>query len=221
MRGHHGRGGDLHQHHVVEPHPVEAVLQRDAALDLVRLDHAREHVAHGERRLARGRGVAREPVGGQRMPPRLSEGWPHSAASQVSLKSSQRIIAPMLNAACTGSSWNGVPGTFAPCGTIVPGTIGPSSLVQAGILQRLEAAAQRVHQAVARGLVGLPRGDLVFAGVVDDVDQDAVGIGADVADVGGHGALSLPAGRDAPVTCVWQSERTRGSRGRCSWRAGG
>ena len=39
-----------------------------------------------------------------RMPPRLSDGCPHSAASQVSLKSSQRIIAPMLNAACTGSS---------------------------------------------------------------------------------------------------------------------
>ncbi|CDY74216.1 hypothetical protein BGLT_03299 [Caballeronia glathei] len=34
-----------------------------------------------------------------RMPPRLSDGWPHSAASQVSLKSSQRIIAPMLKAA--------------------------------------------------------------------------------------------------------------------------
>ena len=67
-----------------------------------------------------------------RMPPRLSDGWPHSAASHVSLKSSQRIIAPMLNAACTGSSWNGVPGTFAPWGTTVPGTIGPSSFVHAG-----------------------------------------------------------------------------------------
>jgi hypothetical protein len=50
----------------------------------------------------------------------------------VSLKSSQRIIAPMLNAACTGSSWNEVPGTFAPLGTMVPGTMGPSSFVQAG-----------------------------------------------------------------------------------------
>ena len=67
-----------------------------------------------------------------RMPPRLSEGWPHSAASQVSLKSSQRIMAPMSKAAFTGSSWKGVPGTLAPLGTTVPGTIGPSSLVQAG-----------------------------------------------------------------------------------------
>jgi hypothetical protein len=67
-----------------------------------------------------------------RIPPRLSDGWPHSAASQVSLKSSQRIMAPMLNAACTGSSWNLVPGTLAPCGTTVSGSIGPRSLVQAG-----------------------------------------------------------------------------------------
>ncbi|MNT48717.1 hypothetical protein D3C72_1855130 [compost metagenome] len=67
-----------------------------------------------------------------RMPPRLSEGCPHSAASQVSLKSSQRIIVPILNAAWTGSSWYCVPGTRAPLGTIVPGTMGPSSLVQAG-----------------------------------------------------------------------------------------
>jgi len=66
------------------------------------------------------------------MPPRLSDGWPHSAASQVSLKSSQRIMAPILKAAWTGSSWNWVPGTFAPCGTTVPGTTGPSNFRQAG-----------------------------------------------------------------------------------------
>ena len=29
-------------------------------------------------------------------------------------------------------SWCGVPGTLAPCGTTVPGTTGPSSLVHAG-----------------------------------------------------------------------------------------
>src|ERR1700677_869500 len=67
-----------------------------------------------------------------RIPPRLSEGCPHSAASQVSLKSSHRIMAPMLKAAWTGSSWKRVPGTFAPLGTMVPGTIGPSSFVHCG-----------------------------------------------------------------------------------------
>ncbi len=67
-----------------------------------------------------------------RMPPRLSDGCPHSAASQVSLKSSQRIIAPMLKAPCTGSSSKRVPGTRAPLITRMPGTSGPSSLLQAG-----------------------------------------------------------------------------------------
>ncbi len=66
------------------------------------------------------------------MPPRLSDGWPHSAASQVSLKSSQRTIAPMLKAACTGSSSKEVPGTRAPPGMTAPGTTGPSSFLQAG-----------------------------------------------------------------------------------------
>jgi hypothetical protein len=43
-------------------------------------------------------------------------------------------MAPMLNAACTGSSWNCVPGTRAPCTIVAPGTTGPISFVQAGYL---------------------------------------------------------------------------------------
>ena len=39
---------------------------------------------------------------------------------------------PILKAAVTGSSTKEVPGTLAPLGTMVPGTTGPSSLVQAG-----------------------------------------------------------------------------------------
>ncbi|MNT54498.1 hypothetical protein D3C72_1916670 [compost metagenome] len=48
------------------------------------------------------------------------------------MKSSQRTIAPMLKAACTGSSTKLVPGTRAPLATLIPGTSGPSSLLQAG-----------------------------------------------------------------------------------------
>jgi hypothetical protein len=51
----------------------------------------------------------------------------------VSLKSSQRIMVPMLNAADTGSSSCAVPGTRAPPRMPAPGTTGPISLVQAGI----------------------------------------------------------------------------------------
>jgi hypothetical protein len=50
----------------------------------------------------------------------------------VSLKSSQRIMAPMLNAACTGSSSKLVPGTRAPPAIVAPGTTGPSMRVHAG-----------------------------------------------------------------------------------------
>jgi hypothetical protein len=80
----------------------------------------------------RGDGGARQPVGGREDAARLSDGWPHSAASHVSLKSSQRIIAPMLNAAWTGSSWYGRAGHLGAVRNDVPGTTGPSSLVQAG-----------------------------------------------------------------------------------------
>ena len=187
-----GGRGDLHQHDVVEADLLKLFSSAMHALDLVRLDHRGEHVAHRERRACPPpRRCARASRPSARMPPRLSDGWPHSAASQVSLKSSQRIIAPMLKAACTGSSWNDVPGTFAPLGTTVPGTIGPSSLVQAGYVERLEAAAQRVDQAVARGVVGASLRDLVLRDVVGDVDQDLVGLGADVGDGCGHEGIRL------------------------------
>src|SRR5688500_11939015 len=69
---------------------------------------------------------------GPRVAGGLSYGGPHSAASHVSLKSSQRIMAPMLNAAITGSSSQDVPGTRAPPGNVAPGTTGPSSFVHSG-----------------------------------------------------------------------------------------
>ena len=61
-----------------------------------------------------------------------SEGCEVCAVIQVSLKSSQRTMVAMLNAAVTGSSTNPVPGTRAPCSTVVPGTVGPSNRLQSG-----------------------------------------------------------------------------------------
>jgi hypothetical protein len=54
----HRSGGHFDQHHVVEPDPVEGIFQRQAALDLMRLDHRHQHVAHGQRRATQGHGVA-------------------------------------------------------------------------------------------------------------------------------------------------------------------
>ena len=44
-RGHRGRS-DFHQQHMIEADAVEAVLQREHALDFVGLDHGGQHVAH-------------------------------------------------------------------------------------------------------------------------------------------------------------------------------
>ena len=86
-----------------------------------------------------------------RMPPRLSEGWPHSAASQVSLKSSQRIMAPMLKAACTGSSSKAGAGNARAVGNDGAGDDGAEELGAGRVFERFEAAAERVDEAVLRG----------------------------------------------------------------------
>ncbi len=83
--GHHGGAGNLDQHHVIETDPVERVLQRQHPLNFMGFHHGHQHISHGERCLALGHACARQPVGGRQNTPRLSEGWPHSAASQVSL----------------------------------------------------------------------------------------------------------------------------------------
>ncbi len=51
----HDRGRrDSNEQHVIEADAVEAVLEREATLNLVRFDHRGQHVAHHERLLAGG-----------------------------------------------------------------------------------------------------------------------------------------------------------------------
>ncbi len=54
------------------------------------------------------------------------------------------------------------------------------------IFQRFQTAAECVDQTVAGSVVGDFGDDLVFGHVIDDVDQDFVGLGTDVGDVCGH-----------------------------------
>ena len=133
MSADHGRRGHLDQHDVIEADLVERVLQRDAALDLVGLDHRGEHVAHGQRRLPSATAVRESqsadgedaaevvgrvaPLGGQ---PGVVEVEPadHGADVEGGLHRDR--------------AGNWCPARLAPLGTTVPGTIGPSSLVQAG-----------------------------------------------------------------------------------------
>ena len=58
-----GGGGELDEDDVVESDAVERVLERHAALDLVRHDHRAEDVLDGEGSLASGDVGARDPVG--------------------------------------------------------------------------------------------------------------------------------------------------------------
>jgi hypothetical protein len=47
-----------------------------------------------------------------------------------------------------------------------------------GEAQRKQAAPQRIDQAVARGVIGLVRGDFVTIDIVGDIDQYLIGIRA-------------------------------------------
>ncbi len=183
---HHRRAGQLHQDHVVEPHPVEAVLQGHHALDLVSLDHGGEDVADDQGLLAACHCGARQPVGGG-----------EDAAEVV------RGVAPFrgqpgvveVQPADHGADVEGRlyrielelrAGHLGAVGHHRPGHDRAEHLGARRIGQGLEPAAQSVRQTQARGVVRLLAGDVVVESVLGDVDEDSVGIGADVGDVCGH-----------------------------------
>ena len=200
VRDHRGRR-DLHQHDVVEPDAVEAVLERDHALDLVRLDHAGQHVAHGERRLALREPGAREPVGdGEyaaqvvrgmspfRREPGVVEIEPADHRADVECGGDRVELvrrARDLRAVRHHRSRNDR----------------AEELGAGGILERFQPAAERVHQAQARRVVGLRAFDRVAGHVVGDVGQDFVGLGPDVGGVRRH-ALAQP-------TCFFRNSSVR------------
>ena len=76
----------------------------------------------------------------------------------------------MLNAACTGSNCQSVPGTRAPLVKIAPGTTGPKMLGAFGIAQSQQAAAEGVDQIVARGVDGFAASRDVARGIVGEFD---------------------------------------------------
>ena len=125
------------------------------------------------------------------MPPRLSDGWPHSAASQVSVVEPAHDAADVPRRldrieAITGAGDARAKrddGAFHH-GAEVFGALGEA--------QRQQATAQRVHQAVAGGVEGFDGLDLEVEDVVGNVLQDRVVVGAVVlVDVGAHVRFTL------------------------------
>jgi len=187
-----GGGCQPHQDHVVLADPVEAVQQRVAALDLVRLDRVTQHVAHGQRLAAFAFGLAAEvithrqdaaqvvrrvaPFGGQ---PGVVEIEPADlrADRERRLHRIQLMAGPRHARAARqrGSRHHRA-----------------EVLHALGELHRHHRGGQRVQQHVARGVVGLLRVDLVVDHVIGDVDQRLVGIGTDGGTdvVRTHGGIS-------------------------------
>ncbi|MNI30814.1 hypothetical protein D3C73_846730 [compost metagenome] len=175
--GHHRGGRHLDQHHVVQADLVEGILQRDAALDFMRLDHAGQHVTHGQRGLAGGDSRARQPIGrGQdaaqivgRVPP--FGGQPgvveiQPADHRADVERGLHGVKLERRAGHLGAVWHHGAGHDR-----------PQQLLARRVFQRFQAAAQRVDQAVACGLVRQAALDLVVKNVVRDIDQDLIGIG--------------------------------------------
>ena len=151
LRNHSG-GGHFDQHHVVQPDPVEGILQRQHALDLVRLDHCQQHVAHGRRWAPQSLRVAPQPVADgkdatqvvRRVPPfgrqpGIVEIQPahHRADVEGGLHRVQHVMrtrnARAVDHADARHQWT-------------------KQFAAGRERQRFQAAAQRVEQAVVRGL---------------------------------------------------------------------
>ncbi len=175
----HGGGGDAHQHDVIQAHAVEAVVDGGDALDLVRLDHGDEHIAHQQRRLALGH-VAPAQVIGKRQD-----------AAQVIRRMAPFggqpgvvVVQPANHAADVEGRLHriefiGRPRHPRPTRHDRARHQWSHQLGAGGEGQRQQAAAQGVHQAVASRLHGfLAFLDLGVENVVGHVDQDRVRLGA-------------------------------------------
>ena len=177
----HGRGGDLDQDHVIEADLVERILERDHALDLVGLDH-RGSTSRMQERLA----VARQPVGdredaaeivGRMAPFRREPGVVEIEPADHGADVERRLhrIEPVGRARHTRAILDAHSGNER-----------PEQLRAGGIVERLEAAAERVDQAIARGLERERAVDPVVEHVVGDIGEHFVWCGTSAFVMRGH-----------------------------------
>ena len=176
---------------MVEADLVEGVLEREAALDLVGLDHGGEDVAHGEGWLAGGDGGAGEPVGD-------GEDGAEVVGGVAPLGGEPGVVEvePADHGADVEGGLDGVElvvgaGDAGAVGDGGAGDDGAEELGAGGEVEGLEAAAEGVDEAVRVRWRRRVAGDVVVEGVVDDVDEEVVEGRALVGDVGGQTSFCL------------------------------
>ena len=175
---HDRRGRDPHQQDMIQPDPVEAVFQRDDSLDLVGLDHRRQHVSNGQRVAALGDGLAAEVIGdGEdtaqvvggmtplRRQPRIVEIEPPHDGADIE-RPLDRIQLP-ARAGYATSTWHGGAGHHR-----------TEELGAGRVIQGLESAGQGVHETVTRRFVRHIAGDVGLFYVIGDVRERRVRIGS-------------------------------------------
>jgi hypothetical protein len=166
------------QHHVVKPDAIEAVLQRQYALDLVGLDHRFEHLVHLQGRLPAGKAGPRQPVGSGKNAAEVVGGM-----APLGRQPGVVEIKPANQGADVEGGLHRVElklgaGNSRPMGYDGAGDNRPQQFAAGRIGERFESTAEGVDQTIARRLEGFPRLDLEVQDVVGNVDQDLVGIRA-------------------------------------------
>jgi hypothetical protein len=187
----HGGGRNLHQHDVIETHAIEAVFERDDALDLVRPDHALQHVAHRQRRVPVGDVTAREVIGHSQDPaqivrrmaplggePGVVEVEPANHAADVERRHDRIEL--------EGGSGHARPVRHYRAGHDRTHELGASRVGEC-----FQPAAQGIHQAIACGFEGFLARDLIARDIVRDVGEDLVRFRANIGDGAGHGGLPI------------------------------
>ena len=173
-----GSGGNAYQDDVIQSHTVEAVLEGEYTLDLVCLDHAGQHVAHRRRSLSLHHSLAGKVVGHGQNPAEVV-----GRVTPLSRQPGVIEVEPADHRADVEGRLHGIQlvgsaGDARATGHDSARDDGSHELGAGRVLQCLKAAGERIHQAVAGGLVRLGARDLEALGVISDGDQRGIRGGA-------------------------------------------
>ncbi|MNF81451.1 hypothetical protein D3C84_637230 [compost metagenome] len=172
---------------MIEPHPIEGVLQCNHALNLMGHDHCIQHRPHGQRHLAIGNAFLRQVIGDGENRPQIVRGM-----APLSGQPGVVVVEPAHDAADVPGGLDRIQAVTRTGNTRATGHDGalddrPQVFGAFGKAQGQQAAAQGVHQTIASRVQSLLGLDLEAQYVVGNVLQDLVVVGAVVqVNVGAH-----------------------------------